>query len=374
MITIYVNRDRLSPNKIRAGTRGSYGLESLRFDFSNEWEGLTCKIVFYPMRGKPVEVHYFGKNIKIPPEVMAYSGISKYVVSGYKLVDGEIDRKIISLTGYIEVDATLDDVGGNSVPKTPGVYEQLRDDMKEDIADAIQEAIEDGDFTGPQGEAATIQVGYVLTAEPEEYADVNNSGTKKDAVFNFVIPRGKTGKTGSPGVMVLNEGESLDEVPDDINMVIIPNGKSLEILDGKNFVILGYVDSVEYLVDINNPEQGDAYGVGTEAPYDVYVYDAEKGWVNNGPLLGVPGADGRGIASINRTSGDGSAGSTDVYTITYTDNTTSTFEVYNGTDANIKISDKVTEGEKNAVSGEAVASYVTTELEKAIGIILSGAS
>ena len=44
------------------------------------------------------------------------------------------------------------------------------------------------------------------------------------------------------------------------------------------------------------------------------------------------GSDGRGIKSIARTSGNGAAGTTDTYTITYTDNTTSTYTVYNGKD------------------------------------------
>lgn len=44
------------------------------------------------------------------------------------------------------------------------------------------------------------------------------------------------------------------------------------------------------------------------------------------------GADGRGIVSIIRTDGDGAPGTTDIYTITYTDLTTSTFTVYNGKD------------------------------------------
>lgn len=42
------------------------------------------------------------------------------------------------------------------------------------------------------------------------------------------------------------------------------------------------------------------------------------------------GKDGRGVKSITRTAGNGAAGTTDTYTITYTDNTTSTFSVYNG--------------------------------------------
>ena len=43
------------------------------------------------------------------------------------------------------------------------------------------------------------------------------------------------------------------------------------------------------------------------------------------------GADGRGIQSIIRTAGNGAAGTLDTYTITYTDGTTSTFQVRNGT-------------------------------------------
>ena len=45
---------------------------------------------------------------------------------------------------------------------------------------------------------------------------------------------------------------------------------------------------------------------------------------------GADGSDGRGITSIVRTSGTGAAGTTDTYTITFTDSTTATFTVYNG--------------------------------------------
>lgn len=47
---------------------------------------------------------------------------------------------------------------------------------------------------------------------------------------------------------------------------------------------------------------------------------------------GASGNDGRGIVSIIRTSGTGASGTTDIYTITYTDGTTSDFSVYNGAD------------------------------------------
>lgn len=45
---------------------------------------------------------------------------------------------------------------------------------------------------------------------------------------------------------------------------------------------------------------------------------------------GPAGTNGRGITSVVRTSGTGAPGTTDTYTITYSDATTSTFQVYNG--------------------------------------------
>lgn len=45
---------------------------------------------------------------------------------------------------------------------------------------------------------------------------------------------------------------------------------------------------------------------------------------------GEDGSAGRGISTIARTAGNGAAGTTDTYTITYTDGTKTTFGVYNG--------------------------------------------
>lgn len=354
MISVQVKQDRLYPNKIRAGTVGTYR-ERVQFSFSEEWCGLHCKAVFYPVRGKPIEVLYFGKEIRIPPEVTRFSGTAKYILSGYTVNNGVIDEKIVTLPGLIDVDATLNDNGSASEPDTPGYYEQLRENMKEDIGEAIQEAIDSGDFHGPQGEAATIRIGGVMTAEPDAGAMVVNAGTENDAILNFIIPRGENGNSG---VMILEEGQTLDDVPDDINVVINPNTGKIEILDGKNFKILGYMDTVDGLPA--DPEQGDAYGVGTEAPYTVYVYDEEKGWVDNGALLAIKGEDGRGIQSISRTGGNGTPGTEDTYTVTYTDGTVFVFSVYNGRDGdNLDVSQTVTEGDTSPVSGGGVFTYVT---------------
>lgn len=62
--------------------------------------------------------------------------------------------------------------------------------------------------------------------------------------------------------------------------------------DGKNFTILGYKDSLEQLqTDVPSPAQGDAYGVGTVEPYELYIYDTTKGWVANGTISNVTSVD-----------------------------------------------------------------------------------
>ena len=70
------------------------------------------------------------------------------------------------------------------------------------------------------------------------------------------------------------------------------------------------------------------------------------------------GADGRGITSITRTSGNGAAGTTDTYTITYTDGTKSTYQVRNGKNGADGIGISGTEINEN---GELVITYSNNE-------------
>lgn len=78
--------------------------------------------------------------------------------------------------------------------------------------------------------------------------------------------------------------------------------------------------------------------VGTEAQWLLSLVGQQGPQGPSGPAgatgpqgsAGSNGSDGRGIASIVRTSGTGAAGTTDTYTITYSDASTSTFAVYNG--------------------------------------------
>ena len=65
--------------------------------------------------------------------------------------------------------------------------------------------------------------------------------------------------------------------------------------DGKSFEIKGYYASTAALeTGVPEPAPGDAYCVGSAAPYDVYIYDGVNGeWVNNGTIQGATGPAGK---------------------------------------------------------------------------------
>ena len=72
--------------------------------------------------------------------------------------------------------------------------------------------------------------------------------------------------------------------------------------DGKDFVILGYYDSVSELESaVKSPNPGDSYCVGSSSPFDVYIWDGVGlRWVNNGPLV-VANRFGLGASCVEIT-------------------------------------------------------------------------
>ncbi len=96
----------------------------------------------------------------------------------------------------------------------------------------------------------------------------------------------------------------------------------------------GYVDEAIEAVEKLPGEKGEPGGHYTPSVSP----EGELSWKRSDPTLpavpsaNIKGADGRGIVVVERTSGTGAAGTVDTYTITYTDNSTSTFNLYNGAD------------------------------------------
>jgi hypothetical protein len=69
---------------------------------------------------------------------------------------------------------------------------------------------------------------------------------------------------------------------------------------GQGFAVLGYYDTLGDLeAAVPDPAAGDAYGVGAEAPYNIYIWDGvNEEWVDNGTIQGPPGQSGQDGKSV----------------------------------------------------------------------------
>ena len=153
---------------------------------------------------------------------------------------------------------------------------------------------EKGD-TGPQGEKGDTGekgpqgipgndgakgVTFIPTVENDgKLSWSNDGGLDNPSSVNIKGPKGDTGDTGPRG----EKGEKGEQGP---------QGEKGDT--GAGFAVLGYFSSADMLrSSVDFPVSGDAYGVGTAQPYDIYIWDGvNSSWVNNGPLQGAKGDTG----------------------------------------------------------------------------------
>lgn len=166
--------------------------------------------------------------------------------------------------------------------------------------------------TGDKGNTGSIKsVTATVDANigtPSVTASITGDKTNADIKFEFKNLKGQKGdngtsatiesasasvddNTGTPSVTVTSGGTSTNRTFA-FAFKNLKGAKGDKGIDGKNFTILGYKDSLEQLqTDVPSPAQGDAYGVGTVEPYELYIYDTTKGWVANGTIGGGTSVD-----------------------------------------------------------------------------------
>lgn len=255
---------------------------------------------YRPADGRCVEAGYY---------------LSAYAIARNHGFEGTEEEWLEALKGAKGDPLKYDDLTEEQKEELKGpalTYDDLTEEQKEALrgepGDSGVFVKEESTDTAP--ESANVEVD--LTEEAEDDPDI--------WIPDGLIREGNL-------VWMVCDGEKVGEPFEIIDGVNGENGA-----DGKNFTILGYYDTLDALrAAVPEPEAGDAYGIGTEAPYNAWVFDGVTlDWKDNGPLSGVAGADGVGIQSIKQTTASDEDGGTNVITVTLTDNTTYTFTVKNG--------------------------------------------
>ena len=127
--------------------------------------------------------------------------------------------------------------------------------------------------------AKVIELG--IPAGPQgPKGDTGEAGPKGDAGERGPQgPKGDPGQDGAPG---MDGADGKDGAQG-------PKGDT-----GSGFAVLGYFATQAALeAAITLPYAGDAYGIGSAQPYDIYIWDGINSvWVNNGPLQGAKGETG----------------------------------------------------------------------------------
>lgn len=132
---------------------------------------------------------------------------------------------------------------------------------------------------------------YIYIAESAS----SGSAVTDTSKWDLVLKRGEPGADGTNGV-TFTPLVSSDGVLSWTNNGNLENPISVNIKGqpGNGFKILGYYSTVSALMSsVVSPSAGDAYGVGTSEPYDIYIFDGvtEK-WLDNGQLQGAKGESG----------------------------------------------------------------------------------
>lgn len=139
---------------------------------------------------------------------------------------------------------------------------------------------------GDKGDAFTYSdfTAAQLAALKGDKGDTGPQGEKGDTGATGPIgpegPRGPQGEQGPQG----QTGPQGEQGPAG------PKGET-----GSGFKVLGYYGTLSALdaAQKATASAGDAYGVGTAEPYDIYIFDSITGeFVNNGPLQGAKGDTG----------------------------------------------------------------------------------
>lgn len=224
------------------------------------------------------------------------------VVIRFDQTSGQLQWKYQNESTWHDV-LSLEELQGALVSSTIAQAQEAKDAAKaaqtaaEAASSASQEASEHMAYIGENGNW------YQWSAGEGKMVD---SGVKAQGPIGPTGPQGEQGEQGVQGIQGKQgeKGETGATGATGPKGATGPQGETgprgpqglqgVQGEPGKGLTISGYYATVQALAAaVTNPSAGDAYGVGTAEPYDIYIYDGvTSAWVNNGPLQGAKGEKG----------------------------------------------------------------------------------
>lgn len=259
--TVSVTKNGVIPAVIYGGNEQTYG-QTILFQFSSDWEGLTKEVIFFSMRGEAVVVWLAdGVEINIPQEVSAYGGDAKYTIRGFTIDSDNFISDALQVTGTLHYTYTA---GNNTrlIGKlTPNTLDLFLATAEQYLLNQLQQAKDSGLFDGVDGQPG----------EDGEDGTPAGFGTPTASAHSL-------SQDATPTVTVTATGDDTAKV--------FSFNFGIPVSVGKNFTILGHYASLSALqAAVPDPEVGDAYSVGSSTPYNVYVYDGiTHTWANYGAI------------------------------------------------------------------------------------------
>ena len=298
---------RQDGNAVVAGAVNHY---ELNISFDDDWDGLTKTVVLENGDVK-VELLYTG-GLTLPWEVCREGGLLLSVRGTKTLGDGRTQVvRTARMAKPIPVEPGGSEDGEAPSGFTPELAQQvlaklgdlstLRTGEKSTLTAAINEAyghagVSTVEFKETDESGANV---YTMTLSNGQSYDIRAQrgpqGTQ--GIQGQTGPQGAVGPAGPQGAQGV-KGDTGAHGPTGAQGPTGPKGATGAKGDtgatgpqGKGLQILGYYATLDALTAaVTSPAAGDAYGVGTAEPYNIYVWDGVGNtWVNNGTAVGVEG-------------------------------------------------------------------------------------
>ena len=270
-------------NVMYIGGTTKYGLSAYQIAVNHGFEGTEEEWIF-SLNGKDaytvaVEKGYEGTEAEFYAQLGVLNGIEERVSADAAAAEAAAERAALSASTSPKLSAN----------KTWMTW----DAEKGAYVDSGQSAVGpkgDTGLTGPQG-ATGAQGPKGDKGDKGDTGATGAQGPKGDKG-----DKGDTGDTGAigpqgPQGLKGDTGPTGPQGPKGDTGATGPQGEKGET--GSGFKVLDYYGSLSALQSaVSSPNVGDAYGVGTAEPYDIYIFGKSSGWVNNGPLQGAKGDTG----------------------------------------------------------------------------------